>query len=126
MLDPDDLWRAHAEAKRLGISVPMALLQLGLADEAQLVQFLARQYDVPAVDLRGREISPAVGCLIAKEVALRLRAIPIDRLGSVLIVAMADPSDRSAVEEVSRLVGLDIEVVVSAEPAIRAAIAAAH
>ena len=64
-------------------------------------------------------IEPDALKLVPSEVALRHLLIPISRTGSVLIVAMCDPSNVYAVDELSALVGLQIEPVVASEPAIR-------
>jgi type IV pilus assembly protein PilB len=122
VIEPDDLKRAQAEAKRRGISIASAILELELVSEADLTAFLAGQYGKPAVDLSRRSVAADVTKLIAKEVALRLRAMPVERIGSVLIVAMADPSNVYATDELERLTKLDLEVVVASEPGIIAAI----
>lgn len=118
----EELQRAHQEAKRLGISVGAALVKLGFIEEAKLTAFLAEQYGVPAVDLSTRVIPPNVAALVPPAVGRRLITVPLERLGSVLVVAMADPSNVSAIEELERLTGCDIEPVVSSENSIRIAI----
>lgn len=122
MIEPDDLRRAQAEAKRRGVSIGTALIELRLIAEADLIALLARQYGKPAVDLSKRVVDAKATTLVPRDVALRLLAIPLERIGSVLVVAMADPSYGDATEELERLTGLDIELVVSSEPGIRAAI----
>ncbi len=123
MIEPDDLRRAQAEAKRRGISIATAIIELGLVSEADLIAFLAKQYGKPAVDLSERSVAADVTQLIARDVALRLLVMPVERIGSVLVVAMADPSNVYATEELERLTKLDLEVVVASEPGIKAAIA---
>ncbi len=122
MFEPKDLERARTEADRSGISLGAALLKLGVVDEMVLTRFLAQQYGVPAVDLRTRTINSDVARLISREVALRLCAIPVERCGSVVVVAMSDPSKHEASLELASLIGADLEVVLSLEPAIRSAI----
>lgn len=122
MIDPEDLKRAQEEAKRSGISIADAMLSLGLIGEVPLLQFMSRQYGVPAVDLDRRAISSSAIGLINREVALRLMVLPIEKLGSVLLVAVVDPSIDDAIRELERLTGLDVEVLVSTRRAIRAAI----
>ena len=123
MIEPEDLRRAQAEAKRRGISIATAIIELGLVSEADLIAFLAKQYGKPAVDLSERSVAADVTQLIARDVALRLLVMPVERIGSVLVVAMADPSNVYATEELERLTKLDLEVVVASEPGIKAAIA---
>jgi type IV pilus assembly protein PilB len=122
MIEPRDLERARAESERSGISLGAALLKLGVVDEMVLTRFLAQQYDVPAVNLRTRTFNSNVARLISREVALRLCAIPVERFGSVVVVAMSDPSKHEAILELASLIGADLEVVLSLEPAIRSAI----
>lgn len=123
VIDPDDLRRAQAEAERRGVSIATAIIELGLVSEADLTDFLAKQYGKPAVDLSERPVAVAVTQLIARDVALRLLVMPVERIGSVLVVAMADPSNVYATEELERLTKLDLEVVVASELGIRRAIA---
>lgn len=126
VIDPDDLRRAQAEAKRRGVSIATAIIELGLVSEADLTDFLAKQYGKPAVDLSPRPVAVEVTQLIARDVALRLLVMPVERIGSVLVVAMADPSNEYATEELERITKLDIEVVVASEPGVRAAIARSY
>lgn len=123
VIEPDDLRRAQAAAKRRGISISTAIIELGLVSEAELIAFLGQQYGKPPLDLSERSVAADVTQLITRDVALRLLVMPVERIGSVLIVAMAEPSNVTATEEMERLTKLDVEVVVASEPGIRAAIA---
>ncbi len=123
VIEPDDLRRVQAEAERRGVSIATAIIELGLVSEADLTDFLAKQYGKPAVDLSARPVAVAVTQLIARDVALRLLVMPVERIGSVLVVAMADPSNVYATEELERLTKLELEVVVACELGIRRAIA---
>lgn len=126
MIDPDDLERARREAKRSGLSIGSALVRLGVIKASELTEFLATQYGCPALHLSTQRISAEATKLVPRETALRLLTIPVERVGSVLIVAMADPSNVSAMEELEGLTGFDLEVTVSAEPEIREAIEKAY
>ena len=118
----DDLRRAQDEAKRSGISIGAALVKLGVIDEVEIIEFLSEQYGVPAVDPRTRVVSPLATKLLTRQAALKWLAIPVERIGSVLLVAMADPSNFYAKEAIESLTGLDVEALVATEPAVRAAI----
>ncbi|MDP3502807.1 MAG: hypothetical protein Q8S33_20905 [Myxococcales bacterium] len=107
MIEPEDLERAQNEA----------------SSERELTELLARQYGVPAIDLSTRTISSEVVMLVPNDVRLRLLAVPVERHGSVLVVAFADPSNFAAVTELEELTQMDIEIVVSCETAVRSAIA---
>lgn len=121
-INEDDLRRAQDEAKRSGIFIGAALIKLGVVDEAEIIEFLSEQYGVPAVDPRTRVVNAQATGLLTREDALKWLAIPVERIGSVLLVAMADPSNFYAKEAIESLTGLDVEALVAAEPAIRAAI----
>lgn len=123
MLEPEDLKRAQQEASRLGISINVALIRLGLVSERELTEFLARQYGVPPIDLSARTISDELALLVPPEVCSRLLVLPVERHGSVLVVAFADPSNDHALAELEERTYLDIEIVVSCETAVRSAIA---
>lgn len=122
-LEPEDLERAQQEASRLGVSVGVALIRLGLVSERELTEFLARQHGVPPIDLATRTASREVAMLVPTDVCLRLLAVPVERHGSVLVVAFADPSNVYALAELEERTHLDIEIVVSCETAVRSAIA---
>ena len=122
MINPEDLRRAQEEARRSGIRIGTALIKLGIIEEAKLLEFLAQQYGVPSVDLRTRSISFDAKRLITREDALKWHVLPIERTGSVLLVAMCDPSNVYARQDIERITGLDIEMLIASEPAIRAAI----
>ncbi len=126
MIEPEDLERAQAEASRLGISVGVALIRLGLVSERELTELLARQHGVPAIDLTSRTVSHELATLVPIDVCSRLIVVPVERHGSVLVVAFADPSNVAAMAELEERTKLDLEVVVSCETAVRAAISRRH
>jgi len=89
------------------------------AEERALASFLSKQYQVPAIDLEGFGIAPEVAALIPEEVQRRHALVPVNRAGDSLIIAMADPSNIHAIDDVKFLTGYSIEVVVASESAIR-------
>ncbi len=106
------------EGGRLGYN----LTKLGYLQENQLSDFLSKHYGVPAVDLNEFEIEQEVIRLIPKEVAEKHGCIPINRAGGSLIVAMADPSNIYAIDDIKFLTGYNVEVVVAPETSIKQAI----
>jgi type IV pilus assembly protein PilB len=94
---------------------------MGVLQEEDLTQFLSKQYGVPAINLAEFDIDPEVIALIPKEVAAKHRVIPVNRSGSSLIVAMSDPSNIFAIDDLKFLTGYNIEVVVASELAINEA-----
>ena len=91
---------------------------LGYVDSAHLVDFLSRQYSVPSIDLSTVEVNEEVLRLIPKEVSERHGLAPIALHGSTLVVAIADPGNFHAIDDLKFLTGLNIEVVVASEEEI--------
>ena len=92
--------------------------QAGYIEASDLTQFLSQQYGVPSIDLDAWEIEPAVYNLITKENALRHLVIPVNRTGSGLVVAMADPTDLDALEDLKFITRLQIIPGVASEQQI--------
>jgi type IV pilus assembly protein PilB len=111
----EQLHNAAAEAQKTGKHLGSALNALGYVDGAQLVDFLSRQYQVPSIDLTSVDISEDVVHLVPKEVCERHQLLPIALHGSTLVVAINDPGNYHAIDDLKFLTGLNIEVVVAAE-----------
>jgi len=122
LITPAQLQKALEEQKRSGGRLGANLCKLGFIKEEQLTEFLSKQYGIPAVNLKEFEIDPDVVKLIPEEVARKHMAIPISRSGSTLIVAMADPSNIFAQDDIKFLTGYNVEVVVAPENSIKEAI----
>jgi type IV pilus assembly protein PilB len=95
---------------------------MGFISDQEITEFLSQQYRVQAIDLSEYEIDREVIKLVSNEVCLRHKIIPVSRAGSSLIVAMADPSNLHAIDDIKFLTGYNVEPVVSSEAAIVAAI----
>ena len=99
------------------------LTQLGYLQESELTNFLSKQFGVPSVNLDDLgEINPDILELVPRDVAEKHLCVPINRAGGSLIVAMVDPMNIYAIDELKFLTGYNIEVVVSGDQAIRSAI----
>ena len=122
LVSPLQLRKAQGEAKQKGGRVGFYLTKLGYIEESELTSFLSRQYGVPSIDLSEFEIDDDVISMIPKEVADKHLVIPVNRAGSSLIVAMSDPSNIYAIDDLKFITGYTIEVVVSSEQAIKEAI----
>jgi type IV pilus assembly protein PilB len=118
-----DLQKAQETSKRTREPLRDSLIKLGVVKEDDLTQFLARQYGVTAVNLADFEIEADVLVLIPKDVARKHKVIPINRADKTLIVAMADPSNIQALDDLKFLTGYNIEVVVASEASITEALA---
>ena len=98
------------------------LIKNGFISEQDLTSFLSKQYGVPSINLSELEVEPAVIKIIPAEVAQKYQIIPVNRAGSTLIVAMSDPSNIFAVDDIKFMTGYNVEVVVASEAAIKGAI----
>ena len=116
------LQQAQQEQKVHGGRLAYQLTKLGFIDELELTTFLSRQYGVPSINLSEFDIDPEVVNLVNRSVAERHMLIPVNRAGSTLIVAMSDPSNIFAIDDVKFITGYNIEVLVASEAAIREAV----
>jgi type IV pilus assembly protein PilB len=117
-----ELEEAKVEASKDGSGLTGALARLGYVKETQMVEFLSRQYGVPSINLEEVEVEDDVIGLIPQEVAERHGIIPIDKHGSTIVVAMTDPSNIYAMDDIKFLTGFDVEAVVTSEASIESAL----
>ncbi|MCA9772405.1 MAG: Flp pilus assembly complex ATPase component TadA, partial [Myxococcales bacterium] len=122
LINEDQLRRAAQEQKISGGLIGSNLIRLGFLKEQQLLDFLASHYGFPAVDLTTIEIEPETLALVPRDVCTKHQVIPISRAGSTLVIAMADPLNMFAIDDVKFLTGYNIDVVVAGEDAIRTAL----
>ncbi len=117
------LKRAQADQRTTGKRLSYSLSRLGILGERELADFLSAQYGVPWMSLTDYEIDPKVVELVPRAVASKHTALPVQRAGSTLVVAMADPSNIYAIDDLKFVTNLNVEPVVSTETAIEEAIA---
>jgi type IV pilus assembly protein PilB len=122
LISLQQLRQAQEEQRRSGAPLAAALAKLGYTSEQEITQFLSQQYRVPAVNLDEFEIDADVIKLIPKEVCEKNKIIPLSRTGSQLVVAMADPTNLHAIDDIKFLTGFSVEPVVAGEGAITQAI----
>src|SRR5215468_3970328 len=122
LISLQQLQKAQDEAKRSGKRLGHALTHLGFVKDQDLTSFLAKQYSLPSIDLNEFEIDADVLKLIPKDVARKHMVMPVNRAGATLIVAMSDPSNIYAIDELKFLTQYNIEPVVAAESAIEESI----
>ena len=111
-----DYQREHGG--RLGYN----LVKLGLVSDDMVTAVLSRQYGVPSVNLDLYDIEPAVLRLIPREVAEKYSVLPVSRSGAKLTLAMVDPTNVFAMDDIKFMTGLNIEPVVVSEAGVREAI----
>jgi type IV pilus assembly protein PilB len=107
-----------AQGGRLG----SALVKLGFITDDDLATLLAQQYGLPAVNLAELDVDPNVVRVIPMETALRHQVLPVSRFGASLTVAVADPTNVFALDDIKFRTGLSVEPVVASEGAITEAI----
>jgi type IV pilus assembly protein PilB len=117
--------RAEVEAALAAARVSHAqlgreLLEREVITEDQLAEAVAARYGLPFVDLATFDVDPGAAALVPPDGALRLQALPIARDGSHLRVAMANPGDVVAADDVAMLTGCEVERVGAAPSAIEA------
>ncbi len=95
---------------------------VGLLSDRELVRLQSMQSRVPSIELDCFEASMEVTRLVARDLCEAHAVVPVSRAGGSLIVAMRDPKDEAALEELEGATGLTIEPVIATESAIRAAI----
>src|SRR5215472_4215853 len=122
LISVQQLRKAQEEQQKNGTRIGSALIKVGAIEEHKLTDFLSKQYGVPAINLKDFEIDAEIVKLVMKEVAQKHLVIPVNRAGQSLIVAMADPSNIYAVDDLKFTTGYNIEPVVASEPSIRDAI----
>ena len=113
---------ALQEQKISGNKLGTSLVKLGFMSEKQLVSFLSKHYGVPAIDLSEVEVDPEAIKLIPADVVYKYQVLPIKRVGGTLRVAMSDPSNILAIDDIKFLTSCHVEVFVSTESAIKVAI----
>ncbi len=122
LISLQQLQKAQDEAKKTGGRLGTLLVKNGSIAERDLTNFLSKQYKVPAISLADFDIDDEVIKLIPRATADKHLVIPVNRAGSSLIIAMSDPSNIYAIDDIKFLTGYNIEVVVASDQAIKEAI----
>jgi type IV pilus assembly protein PilB len=113
---------AQDEQQRSGTNLGYTLAKLGYISDTEITNFLSQQYRVPTVNLEEYEIDAEILKLVSKDQCEKHRVVPVSRAGSSLIVAMADPTNLNAIDDLKFLTGYNIEPVIASEQAILAAV----
>ncbi len=122
LISASQLMKAQEAARTGGGRLSASLTKLGFIKESDLTNFLSKQFGVPSIDLTSFDIDAEIIQLVPQDVAEKHLVIPVNKVGSNLIVAMSDPSNIFAIDDIKFLTGYNVEVVVASEIAIKAAI----
>ncbi|WP_437719960.1 type IV-A pilus assembly ATPase PilB [Sorangium sp. So ce861] len=126
LISLQQLRQAQEEQRKTGQNLGYALAKLGYISDGEITSFLSTQYRVPAVALDEYEIDAEVSRLVSREVCEKHKIIPISRSGTALVVAMADPTNLHAIDDIKFLTGFNVEPVVASETGITEAIERAY
>src|SRR3989442_809310 len=122
LLTPQKLQEALDYQKTNGGKPGLNLVKLGLVREEDITRVLSQQYGVPAINLIKVEVDDAVVKLIPSEVAQKYLIMPVSRTGATLTIAMVDPTNVFAMDDIKFMTGYNVEPVVASEVAIKEAI----
>jgi type IV pilus assembly protein PilB len=128
IITPEQLEKAVKTQKESGPSSRLGsvLVQLGYVTDEEVTNFLSRQYGVPAINLQYFEIDSSVVKLVPEDTAKRYQILPLSRVGASLTIAMVDPTNVFAMDDIKFMTGFNIEPVVASESAIIDAIEKAY
>ena len=122
IVTPEQLVRAKSEQQRQGGPLVTSLIRLGMIKDDDLLICLHQEYRLPILDLQSIDPSPEVLRLIPPVLAQKHHVLPISRNGSILTLAVADPSNLAAFNEIKFLSGCDVKVVLANAGAIEKSI----
>ena len=122
LIDENSLVKAAQSQKSMGGSLTGNLVKIGAITEEGLLDFLSRHYCVPPIDLRNYEPDPALIRLIPGDVATKFMALPVSRTGRRLVVAMANPANIFAIDDIKFITGYEVEPHIATEASIKKAI----
>src|ERR1043165_7071167 len=126
IITPEQLDKATKVQKEANCRLGSALVKLGFLSDEDVTNFLSRQYGVPAINLSYFEIDATVVKLIPFETAKRYQILPLSRVGASLTIAMVDPTNVFAMDDIKFMTGFNIEPVVASESSILAGIEKAY
>jgi type IV pilus assembly protein PilB len=122
LITQEQLQKALEFQRSNGGKLGSCLTKMGFITDDDITGVLSRQYGVPSINLKFYEIDPSVIKLIPQDTALRYQVIPLSRVGSVLTIAMTDPTNVFAMDDIKFMTGFNVEPVVASESAIGEAI----
>src|SRR4051794_39296988 len=121
-ITPTQLQEALNHQKANGGKLGMTLVKLGMVNDEEITALLSRQYGVPFINLAQFDIDASVLKLIPAETAQKYQIVPIGRSGATLTIAMTDPTNVFALDDIRFMTGYSVEPVVASEIAVGDAI----
>ena len=121
-ISPEQLQEALNAQKAKGGKLGSNLVKLGFVADEEITAILSRQYGVPSISLDDFEIDAAVIKLVPFETAQKYQVLPLSRSGATLTIAMTDPTNVFAMDDIKFMTGYNVEPVVASESAVLSAI----
>jgi type IV pilus assembly protein PilB len=122
LISQDQLKEALRAQKDTGGKLGETLIKLGFVSEEDITECLSQQFGVPSINLAHFEIDSSVIKLIPAEVARKYNILPVNKTGATITIAMADPTNVFAMDDIKFMTGYNVEPVVASELGIKAAI----
>lgn len=122
LITPEQLMEAQKAQRVSGVRLGSQLVKLGYISEEELVSFLGQQYGLPSIVLKNTKVDHEAIKLVPQNIVQKYNAVPFARSGSTLKVAMTDPANIFAVDDIKFLTGYSIEVYVTSEESLKWAI----
>src|SRR5512145_1548310 len=121
-ITPAPLQEALNYQKTNGGKLGFNLVKLGFVKDEEITALLSKQYGVPSINLTQFEVDAAVIKLIPSETANKYQIVPLSRSGATLTIAMTDPTNVFAMDDIKFMTGYNVEPVVASEAAVSDAI----
>ena len=122
LITSEQLKQALDYQKQHGGRLGTCLMKMGFISDDEITAVLSRQYGVPSINLKYYEVDANVIKLIPQDTAIRYQIVPLSRVGSTLTIAMTDPTNVFAMDDIKFMTGFNVEPVVASESAITEAI----
>src|SRR5438045_5257440 len=117
-ITPAQLQEALTYQKTSGGKLGFNLVKLGFVKDEEITALLSKQYGVPSINLAQFEIDPAIVKLIPAETAQKYQIVPLSRAGATLTIAMTDPTNVFAMDDIKFMTSYNVEPVVATETAV--------
>src|SRR5947207_8405838 len=118
LITPEQLQQALNQQKANGGKLGYNLVKMGFVKDEQITTLLSKQYGVPSINLAQFKIDPTIVKLVPTDTARKYQIIPLSRSGSTLTIAMTDPTNVFAMDDIKFMTGYTVEPVVASEVAI--------
>ncbi len=122
LVTPEQVEAALQSQKDQGGKFGEALIRIGAVSEQDITETLSQQFGVPSIDLAHFEIDPTVIKVVPGEVARKYGVLPVNKTGATLTIAMSDPTNVFAMDDIKFMTGYNVEPVVASEASLRRAI----